>query len=188
MPIKRNDFIPFLDKNKLYQNGVDGLDWLRIDKSTTNTINYNAQTETQGFIDAASDSTLITGYQKSTDQEIRIDENNPLYRAIDHYFHSNPTGNAAVIPFMYARPYFDDEGNIDKTKFRAEVYMEATVTPGTEDNKDGMKDTFTINMNGDPLVGTCAKSDEDGKWLFTEENGEAQTFKISRNKTEKDSE
>lgn len=187
MTIKRNDFIPFLDSNALYQKeGATGYDWLRIDKSTVNTINYNPQTETQGFIDAESDSTLITGYQKSTEQEIRIDETNACYRAIDHYFHSNPTGSSAVIPFMYARPYFDEDGVIDKTKFRAEVYKEATVAPGTEDNKDGMKDTFTINMNGDPEIGTCTKA-SDGTWTFTPDGGEeVQTFRMSNSKKDED--
>lgn len=186
MAIKRNDFIPFLDGNSLYKNGETGYKWLRIDKSTVNTINYNAQTTDQDYIDAVSSSTIITGFKKSTEQEIRIDETNALYRAIDHYFHSNPTESDAVIPFMYARPYFDEDGVIDKTKFRAEVYKEATVTPGTEDNKDGMKDTFTINMNGDPEVGTCAKAD-DGTWTFTPDNGEqVQTFSIPRSKKDEE--
>lgn len=171
MAITRNFYIPLIDKNKMLGTGTPGeYDFMRVDKSTIFSLAYNPQTETVGYIDAAADTTNITGYQMSLPEEIKIDESLDSFRTIDAYFRNLPIGADAVVPTLICRPIYEETDGkwvLATDKWDGALYTEATVVPDTEDITGGMKYTFTLNLNGDPLKGTVTK-DEDGNFVFND--------------------
>lgn len=165
--LTRDMFPVLLNANAITGNTTTaGYDWARVDKSTTYELAWNPQTETYQYIDAANDSTEVTGFQTSMGQEIILDEKNRMYRLIDDYAWKFKTGSDTIIEVCLPRPYYDENGVLDKTKWKAKVWKEASVVPDSLNTID-KKYAFTLNLNGDPTDGYVTK-DENGKFVFTE--------------------
>lgn len=197
MALNRSNFPVLIDANALQGIKSDTYDLVRVDKSTIYELAANPQTETYAYIDAANDSTELTGYQTSMAQEITLNENNRCFQLIDQYFWEFKTGADTIIPAVMAKPIIAEDGTVDKTKWRAYIWKEATLV-GDSLNTVDRKYNFTINLNGDPTPGYVTK-DADGKFVFSEtepvtpeeppatggEEGEADTFSLKSSKSSK---
>lgn len=193
MQARRNDYIQLLDANTLFKRQSETMDLIRIDKSTLGAVSDSVQTETRSYIDSANDSTEVTGHQLTQPQEIILDTNNPVFRAVDNYYRHYYTGTDCIITAVQCYPLYDNDGKISKEKWIAQVWVEATLMVTELGYKDG-KYSMTINYNGDPKNGYISK-DESGAFKFEEDDSvldeivapvEAQTF--STRSTKKDDE
>lgn len=155
--LTRDLWIPLLDKNLGKQSGT--YEWVRIDKSTIFEFSFNAEEEDQQFIDTKTNSSFVKSYSLELPEEIILDNDNELYKLMDEYIWSLPTGQDAIIPFMFVRP---DVETGKATK--AIVWDETTVIPDNVNTQDG-KLSFNIKPSGNPKVGTASESD--GTWTFS---------------------
>lgn len=156
--LTRDQYRPYLDVN---QGNGDPL-WVRIDKSTVYNLEFNPEEETYGYIDSANDTTEVTSYAPTMEQEIILDSSNAMYQFIEPLCMSLPTGSSAVVPCLLTEP--DAAGG---ESYTGRVWYEATVTPGNLDTVEG-KLVFTLNLNGSQTVGTATFA-EDGTVTFTED-------------------
>lgn len=148
MQLTRNLFVPLIDTTKGAEKGT--YKWVPIDKSTQFELAYNPNTEERSYICCKNNTTEVTGYAPELPQEIVLDNENPLYKFMDEYLNSFPTGTAAMIPFLLVRP--------DLTSGEATqglMWEQATVVGDTLNTVDGIL-SFTITLNGDPVVGTVS--------------------------------
>ena len=148
MQLTRNLFVPLIDTTKGAAKGT--YKWVPIDKSTQFELAYNPNTEERSYICYKNNTTEVTGYAPELPQEIVLDNENPLYKFMDEYLNSFPTGTAAMIPFLLVRP--------DLTSGEATqglMWEQATVVGDTLNTVDGIL-SFTITLNGDPVVGTVS--------------------------------
>lgn len=146
MQLTRNLFGMLIDTTKGAKKGT--YNFVPVDLSTVFELAYNPSTETYGYIKYKNDVTQVESYAPSMEQEIVLDTTNPMYTFMDEYLNSYPTGSDAKIPCCFARP------NVaDPTKIDAQVFDEAIVVGGSLNTVDG-KLTFTINLNGDPVLGS----------------------------------
>lgn len=157
MKLKRNLFVPFIDTTKGAEPGT--YQWVPIDLSTVFELAYNPVTEEYSYICYANNSTEIVSYQPAMEQEIVLDNENPLYKFMLKYMRSMPTGSESEVPVMIAYPN-DETGKTTD----ADVWDEAVISPGTINTIDG-KLTFTLQLNGTAKSGTVAI--EGGNAKFT---------------------
>lgn len=148
MKLTRNLFIPMLDVNK----GTGEANYVPIDLSTVFEFAFNPTTETYSYICNANDTTDTTGYAPTMDQEIVIDNENPMYEFIYPFCMSMPTGSACKVPCLLVEP---DMETGEPTCGR--LWKDATISPGSVNTVDG-KVSFTINFNGDQVTGTVANN------------------------------
>ena len=124
--------------------------WVPVDKSTTYELGFNAQTDTKGYISDKNDSTVIKSYQVAMDQEITLDNENPLYKFMRAYAMSMPVGADAECPVLVVQP--DDTTGLPTVGL---VWPKAMITPTAINSVDGIL-TFNIAFNGDPVEGTVS--------------------------------
>lgn len=146
MQLTRNLYVPLVDTSK----GSGTANWVPIDLSTQFELAYNPNTETRSYICYKSDYTVVTGYAPSMEQEIVLDSENPLYKFMDEYLNTFPTGSDAEIPFLLARPALTTGSPTVGL-----MWEKAVIVPNTLNTVDG-KLSFTINLNGDPTKGTVS--------------------------------
>lgn len=175
--LTRDTYRPYLDINR----GSGEYEWVRIDKSTVFDVEFNAESETVGYIDSANDSTDISSYAPTMEQEIILDSSNAMYQFIEPFCWEMPTGTDAVVPCMLTEA--DASGG---NTYTARVWDDATITPGDLNSVDG-KLVFTLNLNGTPTVGTAEFAD-DGSVTFIEEGSEEEVVEESEGTTEETTE
>lgn len=154
MKLTRNLFIPALDVSE-EKSG----DFKPIDLSTVFEFAWNPNTETYSYICYKNDTNEVTGYAPTMEQEIVLDNTNPMYSFLYPKFMAMPTGADCVVPFLLIEP---DMATGEPTV--GHLWSEATVVPDTLNTVDG-KLVFTININGDPVEGTVSRAA--GKITFT---------------------
>ena len=154
MKLTRNLFIPMLDTDQMIVDGepTGTPVWVPIDLSTVFEFAFNPNTETYTYICYANDTTETTGYAPTMEQEIVLDNENPMYKAMYPFMMSMPTGSKCKVPLLLVEP---DMTTGQPTRGR--LWSEATVSPGTVNTVDG-KLTFTLNINGDQQQGTVSKT------------------------------
>lgn len=155
--LTRDLWVPLLDSTFGAEKGT--YTWVRIDKSTIFDFGFNPEEEDQQFIDTKTNSSFVKSYSLELPEEIILDSDNPLYKMMDEYIWSLPTGQDAIIPFMLVRP--------DVSTGKATVAMvwdDTTVIPTNVNTQDG-KLSFSIKPSGDAQVGTASESD--GTWTFS---------------------
>lgn len=160
--LTRDLYIPLLDGNTIKkaigQEGGEGYDFVRIDKSTIFDLAFNPQEETYGFIDTANDTTYTKSYQPELPQEIILDNDNPLYKIMHDFCLAMPTGNNAKVPMLLVTPSMETG---KPTVGR--LWKECIVSPGDLNSVDG-KLSFNLKLNGDVEIGTVTNSA--GKFEF----------------------
>ena len=144
--LTRNLFVPFLDTTRGGANPT----WVPIDLSTVFELSFNPQEETYGYICYANDVTETNSYAPEMEQEIVLDNANPMYKFMKEFCLSLPTGSAAKVPCLVALP--DDTTALSTDGM---LWGDAVVSPGALNTVDG-KLTFTLKLNGDPQRGTVA--------------------------------
>lgn len=155
--LTRDLFIPFIDTT--FGATPSTYTWARIDKSTIFELSFTPSEETVGYIDSANDSTYIKSYAPELPQEITLDNDNPIYKAMFEFCMSLPTGSDAEVPIMLVYPNLETGEATD-----AKVWDKSTISPQTLNTVDG-KLTFTLKLNGTPVDGTV--SNNDGTWTFS---------------------
>ena len=146
--LTRNLYVPLVDTNKGATPGT--YNWVPIDKSTQFELSWNPNTEERSFICYKNDTTEVTGYAPELPQEIILDNENPLYKFMDEYLFSFPTGTSAMIPFLLVRPDRDSGSATNGL-----MWEKATVVGDTLNTVDGLL-SFTVTLNGDPVEGTVS--------------------------------
>ena len=146
--LTRNLYVPLVDTNKGATPGT--YHWVPIDKSTQFELSWNPNTEERSFICYKNDTTEVTGYAPELPQEIILDNENPLYKFMDEYLFSFPTGTAAMLPFLLVRPDLDSGAATHGL-----MWEQATVVGDTLNTVDGLL-SFTVTLNGDPVEGTVS--------------------------------
>lgn len=159
MKLTRNLFVPMLDVDVLKESPTETAEYVPIDLSTIFEFAFNPNTETYSYICYANDTTETTGYAPTMEQEIVLDNSNPLFKVLYPFCMSMPTGSKCTVPCLLVEP---DMSTGKPTRGR--LWKEATISPGTVNTVDG-KLTFTLNFNGDQQQGTVANSD--GTVTFT---------------------
>lgn len=145
MKLTRNLYIPMLDVSD------DGSGTYKpIDLSTVFEFAWNPNTETYGYIKDKNDTNEVTGYAPTMEQEIVLDNTNPIYSFLFPKFMDMPVGAACVIPCLLATP--DLKTGAPTVGY---LWAEATCVPDTLATVDG-KLQFTLNFNGDAVKGTVA--------------------------------
>lgn len=148
MRLTRNLFIPCLDTSR----GSGEANWVPIDLSTVFELGFNPNTETYSYICYANDSTEITSYAPQLPQEIVLDNSNPMYKFIYPLLMGLPTGSKAKVPCLIIEP---DMTTGQPTAGR--MWSDAVIEADTLATVDG-KISFNIDLNGDPVTGTVAKT------------------------------
>lgn len=143
MKLTRNLFIPCLDTSE----AKDGSGFVQIDKSTVFELAFNANTETYSFICNANDSTEVDSYALSMEQEIVLDNSNPMYNFVYPLCMSLPTGSNANVPVLLIEPDSAGEPTVGR------LWKDAVLVPDNVNTVDG-KVAFTLNLNGDYTTGT----------------------------------
>lgn len=158
MKLTRDLYIPCLDTSA----NKDLSGFVPIDKSTIFELSWNPETETYTYICDKSNSTEVTSFALSMEQEIVLDNTNPMYAFMYPLCFSMPTGSAAVVPFLLVDP---DMTTGQPT--RGKLWKQATIQPSTLNTVDG-KLGFTINLNGDMVEGDVTiTTDTQGHKQFT---------------------
>ena len=167
MKLTRNLFIPMLDTDHMVPDAepTGTPVYVPIDLSTVFEFAFNPNTETYTYICYANDTTETTGYAPTMEQEIVLDNENPLYKAMYPFMMSMPTGSKCKVPCLMVEP---DMETGEPTRGR--LWPDATVSPGTVNTVDG-KLTFTLNFNGEAVEGSVSKTD--GKVAFTPDSDDA---------------
>lgn len=155
--LTRDLYIPLIDSTFGAEEGT--YTWVRIDKSTIFELSFTPTEETVGYIDSANDSTYIKSYAPELPQEITLDNDNPLYKAMFEFCMRMPTGSDAEVPIMLVYPNLETGKATD-----AKVWPKATISPQTLNTID-KKLTFTLKLNGTPIDGTVSNSA--GTWTFS---------------------
>lgn len=155
--LTRNLYIPLIDSTLGAEQGT--YTWVRIDKSTIFELSFNPSEETVGYIDSPNDSTYIKSYAPELPQEITLDSDNPLFKVMQPFMLSMPTGSSANVPVLLVYP---DETTGEATQ--GLVWEDAIVSPTTINTIDG-KLTFSLKLNGTPIAGTVTNLD--GTFKFT---------------------
>lgn len=157
--LTRDLWVPLIDSTFGAEKGT--YNWVRIDKSTIFELSFNPSEETVGYIDSPNDSTYIKSYAPELPQEITLDSDNKLFKAMLPFCMGMPTGSSAVAPVMLVYP---DTTTGEATD--ALVWDEAIISPQAVNTVDG-KLTFSLKLNGTPKSGTVTESA--GTWTFTPE-------------------
>ena len=164
MKLTRNLFVPMLDTDAMLDTPTGTPKWVPIDLSTVFEFAFNPTTETYSYICYANDTNETTGYAPTMEQEIVLDNENPMYEAMYPFMMSMPTGSKCKVPCLLVEPDMDTG-----KPTRGRMWSEATISPDTVNTVDG-KITFTINFNGDQAEGTVANNE--GTVTFTPDEAE----------------
>lgn len=144
--LTRDLFIPCLDTSE----AKDGSAWVPIDLSTQFELSFEPNEETYSYICYKNDSNEVTGYAPTMDQEIVLDNTNPMYKFAFPLCMSMPTGSDAKVPILLVYP---DMTTGEPT--RGMVWWDGAVSPDNLNTVDGLL-AFGLKFNGDATEGTVA--------------------------------
>lgn len=151
--ITRNLIVPFIDTaQKATAASTTEATFVPIDLSTTFELGYNAVTDTKSYICYKNDTNTLTGFQPAMDQEIALDNTNPMWKFIEGLRRKMPVGADAKFPVLIASP--DTTGTSTAPVF-GQLWPDAMVYPDTLNSVDGIL-TFHIDLNGAPVDGTVS--------------------------------
>lgn len=189
MNLTRDKFIPYVNANALRKFlGMDtvgeGYDWVRIDKSTIFELTFNAQEQTDGFIDSANDTSYTKSFQLTLPQEIILDSENPLFELMFPYAMHLPTGASAIVESLLAVPNL-----ATGEPTNAILWNENVISPSTLNTQDG-KLTWDMKLNGTPSYGTVVMGTDykpeftSGDWSYDDgTKPEVTSYSAKSNKT-----
>lgn len=133
--------------------GIDALDgFLRVAKSTANTITMNGETETFDYIDAEKPSTELKQYSPSMDHDIAMYKGNPDYEWAFEKFYYGDVGDKAKGTVLVVFMDHPESAGVYKA-----FVSEATFTVTSMDAVTGVIN-MSIAFNGDPVFGVVSGS------------------------------
>lgn len=153
---KKNQVAIYVSNNTDLKSVID---WLRIAKSTANTINMNGETESFDYIDAEKATTELKSYAPSMDHDIAMYKGNPDYEwAFDKFYYGDVGDDAKGSVLVIFQDHESAAG-----VYKAFV-CGATFTVTSMDAVSGVVNV-SITFNGDPIFGVVSGS---GTPTFTE--------------------
>lgn len=156
MRLTRNLFIPCIDTSA----NKDLSGFVPVDLSTIFELSWNPQEETYAYICYKNDSTETIGYQPELPQEIVLDSDNPMYVFMREFAWKFPVGSSASRPVLIVEPDAQGAATV------GHLWREAVISVQALNTVDG-KLTFTLKLNGDPVLGTVAISETGGQKTIT---------------------
>lgn len=144
--VKRSDLAHFLNTGSAYD---------RIRKATSGTVNMNPQTTTEQYIDEDTATTSVDGYQPSMEAPMTAYEGDPIFDYLLPLYKAHSIG--AAVETTYLEVYkFKATTNNSTTTYEAKK-NDCTISISSFGGDAGapVSLTFTININGDPVLGTA---------------------------------
>ena len=157
--IKRSLFATFINTAP----GGKAPTWARMGKGiTSQNISYNPNVTTEQYIDEDSATSSVDSYAPSLDGTQTCYKGEPVFEYIDGLRQSRAVGSALETEVLFVYLYTGAEGAFKAEKNKCVIQL-------GEYGGDGggnVTMTYTIGLNGDPVVGTAAIAD--GTVTFTE--------------------
>jgi hypothetical protein len=155
--IKRSLFATFL-------NTGDGATetWSRMGKGiTSQNISYNPNVTTEQYIDEDNAYSSVDSYAPSLDGTQTCYKGDPVFEYIDNLRQERAVGSKLETEVLFVYMYAGESGSFKAEKNKCVIQL-------GEYGGDGggnITMTYTIGLNGDPVVGTAAVTD--GSVTFT---------------------
>lgn len=157
-------------KRSLWQNFLDTTPgdgketYARIGKGVTSQkISYNPQSTTEQYIDEDNATTSVDGYQPSLDGTQTAYKGDGVFEYLDELRKTRALGSALETSVVSVNLY-DESGSGTYTAEKSKAVIQLGDFGG--DGGGSLQITYTIALNGDPVLGTA--SVEDGTLTFTE--------------------
>lgn len=155
--IKRSLFATFLN------TGTSGTEnWARMGKGiTSQSISYNPNVTTEQYIDEDNAYSSVDSYAPSLDGTQTCYKGDPVFEYIDNLRQTRAVGAALETEVLFVYMYAGTSGSFKAEKNKCVIQL-------GEYGGDGggnVTMTYTIGLNGDPVVGTASVSD--AKVTFT---------------------
>lgn len=157
--IKRSLFATFINTTP----GDEAATWSRMGKGiTSQNISYNPNVTTEQYIDEDNATSSVDSYAPSLDGTQTCYKGEPVFEYIDGLRQARAVGSALETEVLFVYMYAGASGSFKAEKNKCVIQL-------GEYGGDGggnVTMTYTIGLNGDPVVGTAAVTD--GAVTFTE--------------------
>lgn len=156
--IKRSLFATFLNTTP----GSEAETWARMGKGiTSQNISYNPNVTTEQYIDEDNATSSVDSYAPSLDGTQTCYKGEPVFEYIDGLRQARAVGAALETEVLFVYMYSGDANSFKAEKNKCVIQL-------GEYGGDGggnVTMTYTIGLNGDPVVGTASVAD--AKVTFT---------------------
>ena len=150
--IKRSLFATFINTAPGSESPV----WSRMGKGiTSQNISYNPNVTTETFINEDSATSSVDSYAPSLDGSQTCYKGEPVFEYIDGLRQSRAVGSALETEVLFVYLYSGAEGAFKAEKNKCVIQL-------GEYGGDGggnVTMTYTVGLNGDPVVGTASVTD-----------------------------
>ena len=157
--IKRSLFATFLNTTP----GTETATWARMGKGiTSQNISYNPNVTTEQYIDEDNATSSGDSYAPSLDGTQTCYKGEPVFEYVDGLRQERAVGSALETEVLFVYMYAGEAGSFKAEKNKCVIQL-------GEYGGDGggnVTMTYTIGLNGDPVVGTAAVTA--GSVTFTE--------------------
>ena len=157
--IKRSLFATFLNTTP----GTETATWARMGKGiTSQNISYNPNVTTEQYIDEDNATSSVDSYAPSLDGTQTCYKGEPVFEYVDGLRQERAVGSALETEVLFVYMYAGEAGSFKAEKNKCVIQL-------GEYGGDGggnVTMTYTIGLNGDPVVGTAAVTA--GSVTFTE--------------------
>lgn len=156
--IKRSLFATFINTTP----GETAETWSRMGKGiTSQNISYNPNVTTEQYIDEDNATSSVDSYAPSLDGTQTCYKGEPVFEYIDNLRQNRAVGSALETEVLFVYMYAGAEGAFKAEKNKCVIQL-------GEYGGDGggnVTMTYTVGLNGDPVVGTASVAD--AKVTFT---------------------
>lgn len=156
--IKRSLFATFINTTP----GDEAETWSRMGKGiTSQNISYNPNVTTEQYIDEDNATSSVDSYAPSLDGTQTCYKGEPVFEYIDGLRQNRAVGSALETEVLFVYMYAGAEGAFKAEKNKCVIQL-------GEYGGDGggnVTMTYTVGLNGDPVVGTASVAD--AKVTFT---------------------
>lgn len=137
-------------------------DWQRIRKQNELNISYDAEVSEENYIDEDGPTSEVERYKVSFDGEYVAYKGDAVFEYLDTIRKTRATGASAQTDVLLVNIYDATGNSYSAEKSKAVI----TITEfGGEGGGGKVHINYSVNLNGDPQVGTCTVTD--GKPAFT---------------------
>ena len=147
--IKRSLFATFLNTTP----GTEAATWARMGKGiTSQNIAYNPNVTTEQYIDEDNATSSVDSYAPSLDGTQTCFKGEPVFEYIDDLRQKRAVGSQLETEVLFVYMYAGEAGSFKAEKNKCVIQL-------GEYGGDGggsITMTYTVGLNGDPVVGTAA--------------------------------
>ncbi len=154
--VKRSELAHFL------KTGANTFD--RIRKATSGTVNMNPQTTTEQYIDEDSATTSVEGYQVSMEAPMTAYAGDPIFEYLLPLYNAHAIGAEVESEYLEVHKFKTSGTNAYEAK---KNNCAISISSFGGDAGAPVSLTFTVNINGDPTLGTATIDAATGQATFT---------------------